>query len=77
LKKLEIAHHACQEIVEVMRQATCQLSNGFHFLGLTERIASIGKLLLGLRLLRDVDTVLDNTNDPAVGVTQRIVEYLS
>lgn len=41
LDDLDMPHHDLKKIVEVVRDATCQLSQGFHLLGLAKRVLCI------------------------------------
>src|SRR5437868_12170818 len=64
---LQIAHYHCQEIVEVVGDATSQLSNRLHLLGLT-------KLFFSRLLFRDVPRDLGEPQQ-AAGSVANSVDY--
>lgn len=51
LKRVEVADDDLQQIVEIVRHASRQLADSFHFLGLAERLFVLPQLFSALRYL--------------------------
>src|SRR6478735_2931890 len=54
LQKLKGAGYPCQQVVEIVRQPACELSNGLHLLSLPQCVFCLIQSLLLLALVRNV-----------------------